>query len=627
MGDRGIIGRATGDAGTARRATERPGVGDRGTGRRGLPAGPPPPRQLATVDEVEFADVIAGEVMTREVWIFNTNLNAEAELAIQIEVRRDRPDEIAPFQIVSAPSRLRPSREGPGQPVVIAFQCARRAEVEGTLIVGARWRGEGTPPESHAIRLRGWTRADGEPVRAEVAAAAADRERRDTEARREAERLAAMQRRYDQDTAAPPPAKDRELTREYELAKAALERVSDAQFGAIPVVQAEANKFRRRVAAPNSGVGAALASLALDIATAGIAKRVSVGVVKLFADRVKYTRPDPVRLRDAATGRWRTFVTEGPPKPVSIAALLSPEGLATLDEMVEATVSGTLRDLRAERAERTPGAAAPVSGEADLDFFSRQDDLVADRKKHRTDSLVNMFFLLKPFLRREADVAIAAMRGFHRSLDAEAVTAKQIQATLTRQAWMSFCSQGSVGSLSAAELRRRGLRILDDTVSVTDVARLAHAISGDAVPSYDGVLDLHVRASKHRPLEPSVIERVHMSGVTSQMLRSCLTDAGLGAGRARGRFGDLGVAMRVIVTAPGIETFGVVVTRDEAGNVFSSDTSGATPQSSDWLARRAGHRGTSPGKEHDGAVQLVAELLDRDVASRDASIHLSTDAG
>jgi len=70
-----------------------------------------------------------------------------------------------------------------------------------------------------------------------------------------------------------------------------------------------------------------------------------------------------------------------------------------------------------------------------------------------------------------------------------------------------------------------------------------------------------------------------------------------------------------------VETFGLVLSRDEAGNVFASDATAATPRDSNWLARRAGHRENSPGKQLDGARNVMNELL----RSRVADLKPATD--
>jgi hypothetical protein len=198
-------------------------------------------------------------------------------------------------------------------------------------------------------------------------------------------------------------------------------------------------------------------------------------------------------------------------------------------------------------------------------------------------------------------------------------TLREIRSTIAMNAPadpIQFLSQNSVGWLSPTELRRRGLRSLDDTVTVTDVARIAQPTSGGKVTPYDGVLDVYVRANRHGPLDAIRIERVHMNGVIMSMLHDCLKDAGLVADRTVARFGDLRIALRVIAIASGIEDFGVVVTRDEAGNVFSSDTTGALPQDSNWLARRAGHQRTSLALQREGAVQFMNAVLRNEIIWR-----------
>ena len=639
LGDRGTGDRGTGDRGTAqRRGTDRRGTDGKDTPGRGIPPAPPPARYLVAPDEVTFPDVVVGDVAKLPLWIFNVHPSSSVNLHVEVEVARDRPSDLPPFQIESAPARLRPSREGTSEPVVIAFTSQRRAEYTGKLVAVASSGYPAMDTQRIEVRLRGWTREAGEPLRADVLAAEAAREAADRAAREKAARLATMQRRYDQESDAPyPQSKENELDRQVGRAGVELNRLCAAQFAAVTVVKDEAEKFKRRPPPPSHSFAKALASFAFDVATAGIAARVAAGVVKAFSDRVKYVRPDPVGELWNIQDRWRyvSFPAEGPPKRVPIPDLLSPEGMHALDEMVQATVSGTLGQLESRIAlksptDREPGTPAPrgagdgpVSSVPELEFFYQQSQSVADEKAKRGTSLVDLHALLKPSLRREADAAITAMRALAESIESEIKHAGSIQASQTRQAWMSFLSQSSVGSLTATELRRSGLRVLDDTVTVTDAKRMAHATSGGKPTAYDGVLDVYVRANRHRPLEPVTIERMHMNGVIPEMLRRCVLTGGLAAGRKLARFGDLRVALRIIAIASGIEDFGVVVTRDEAGNVFSSDTTGALPQDSTWLARRAGHDRTSPALQQEGAVHVMNEILRKDTVPEAG---LSTDA-
>ncbi len=113
-----------------------------------------------------------------------------------------------------------------------------------------------------------------------------------------------------------------------------------------------------------------------------------------------------------------------------------------------------------------------------------------------------------------------------------------------------------------------------------------------------------------------------MNGVTRDMLVRCLQSAGVTAGHPS-RFSDLRVALRVIPIAPQVESFGVVVTRDEAGNVFSSDTSDYSSEKGAWLARRAGRSHASPAGQRAGAVLLMDEVLRSEI--RADRIKVTTD--
>jgi hypothetical protein len=140
------------------------------------------------------------------------------------------------------------------------------------------------------------------------------------------------------------------------------------------------------------------------------------------------------------------------------------------------------------------------------------------------------------------------------------------------------------------------------------VSRMAVPFKDGKPPPYDGVLDVYLAAELHRPEAPITVARLHMNGVTQAMLSNSLVRAD-GDGTTGARFSELRVVMRIIPTAPGVLDFGVVVVRDEVGNVFSSDMTGATPQDRTWLARRAGRRTASAAAQHEGAVALVNDLL------------------
>lgn len=624
-GNRGTGNRGTGNRGLGNRGTENRGTGNRGTENRGtgnrvVGSPPPSPRYLTGVPEVVFSDVVVGDVARAEVWIFNTHLNSEAYLQLAVDAARDVPTDVAPFQIASAPQRLRPSREGAPVPIVLVFHPERLIDVCGTLTVNARWQDPAIPAEQFQVVVRGWSRDAGGPLRADMQAAAGSVVSGVQDAVAKARRVEAMQRRVRQDGDEPyPQGAANALDREFELAEAELERLANAQENGVDKVQGEAGEFTRRPIKTTSSLTADLFWFAVDIVTAGVAARVAAGVTKRFAERVKYTRPAVATVPRKAPNAnpWTVDVpTAGPVRTHAIEALLSPDGLAALDEMVQATVIGS---MDAARGTLAPSDAASADRGSAIDFFTAQVDRVNDRRMARQFSRIEFHTFMKPFLRREADVALTAIKAFRTLLNDELPTARALQEFHTRQAWMSFLSQRAAGSISADELLGRGLRVLADTVGVTDAARLAAPFSGKTPPPVDGVLDVYFRANRTKPLEPIVVERVYMTGVTEKLLTRCLVGHGLPA--ADIRLGDLRLAIRAIATAPEVETFGLVLSRDEAGNVFASDATAATPRDSNWLARRAGHRENSPGKQLDGARNVMNELL----RSRVADLKPATD--
>jgi len=213
-------------------------------------------------------------------------------------------------------------------------------------------------------------------------------------------------------------------------------------------------------------------------------------------------------------------------------------------------------------------------------------------------------------LRKEADAALMAIDVFRKQLAVEIKAAAASQAASTRHAWMSFLSQYAIGSLTARQLLDRGLRWPEGNgATVTDAARLAVPFKDGKPPPYDGVLDVYLAAELTRPEAPIQVARLHMNGVTKAMLRNSISQAGPAPDEVPARFADLRVVLRIIPAQRGVLDFGVVVVRDEAGNVFSSDVTGALPSERTWLARRAGRRSATAAAQHDGAVALVNDLV------------------
>lgn len=143
------------------------------------------------------------------------------------------------------------------------------------------------------------------------------------------------------------------------------------------------------------------------------------------------------------------------------------------------------------------------------------------------------------------------------------------------------------------------------------------------------MLDVYLDAELARPEARIKVARLHMSGVTKAMLMNSMSQAGSAPEDARATFADLRVVLRIIPAQPGVLDFGVVVVRDEAGNVFSSDVTGSLRSEQTWLARRAGRRSATAAAQHDGAVALLNDLLQVviPIKALDAIHAVTTDAG
>ena len=138
IANKGIANKGTANKGTANKGTANKGTANKGTANRGAVPAPGAGTYLVSVAEVEFADVVVGDVVAKELWVFNTHPSSEAYLLATIEAPRARVSDVAPFQLIELPQRLRPSREGSGVPGKLVFQPARVGDYGATVTVTAK---------------------------------------------------------------------------------------------------------------------------------------------------------------------------------------------------------------------------------------------------------------------------------------------------------------------------------------------------------------------------------------------------------------------------------------------------------------------------------------------------------
>jgi hypothetical protein len=485
------------------------------------------------------------------------------------------------FVVRTAPSRLRPSREGHSSPIVIAFVPGSGPSANARLRIAATWQMNAIAPTEIFVELRGEAHSAGAMTSAEVAAQQRAETARAAAVARDAHTAARLDAAFAKESADPRAYPHQgqvtALRRLYDGAESVLDKIGDDQDVGIATVDGEARVFHRRVVQAESSLALALAFAALDAASAGLA----AGLTSAIGDRFRAMTAAP---------------RQGAPHPRMIDTFQ--EGFKVLFETSAADAAKATIHAAA-RGTSTPPAGQP---EAILYFFRQQQLTLNKLKAARRQALERAYYGLMPGLRTDGKATLKAMEDAVAALTTVADTAVEVQEHAERIAWMSYLAQSAMGARTSDELRRRGMRPMPEGGPVTDIRGLGEtAPPGGQVTPIDGVLEVEIEADYRAPSRPVKVLNVRCTGVTRAMLKAVISRHGP---RLRG----LPLVVRAAGHAPGIHEFAVNVVKDEAGNVGFTDNTAAAGQPSKWLARKAGK--WDAAAQHEGARTLMEEVLD-----------------
>ena len=566
IANKGTANKGTPNKGTANKGTANKGADNRGAGR--------PDASLAAPAVVAFPDLAVGEHVTADVYVYNLDPLYEASLLVTVIGS-------PAFVVRTAPVRLRPSREGPSSPIVLAFVPSDGASANARLRVAATWQMNAVAPTELFVELRGEAHTAGAMTNAETVTQQRAEAARLAAVAREARTAARLEAAFAKESADPRAYPHQgqvtALRRLYDSAERELDKIGDDQRVGITTVDGEARTFRRRVVQAESSLALALAFAALDAASAGLA----AGLTSAIGDRFRAMTAAPRR---------------GAPHPRMIDTFQ--EGFKVLFEVSAADAAKAQLQAAAGRA-GTPPADQP---EAILYFFRQQQLTLNKLKAARRQALERAYYGLMPGLRTDGTATLKAMEDAVTALTTVADKAVELQEHAERIAWMSYLAQSAMGARTSDELRRRGMRPMPAGGPVTDIRGIGEtAPPGGQVTPIDGVLEVEIEADYRAPSRPVKVLNVRCSGVTRAMLEAVIVRHGP---RLRG----LPLVVRAAGHAPGIHEFAVNVVKDEAGNVGFTDNTAAAGQPSKWLARKAGK--WDAAAQHEGARTLMEEVLD-----------------
>lgn len=547
--------------------------------------------RIAAPPVIDFGEVVAGENPTESRPIYNLHPTHLAGVHISVTGSPD-------IALLSAPDRLRPSREGSDAPVVLRYLPTKRSDSRATLKIHATWQQGVWPATDVEVPVIGKAYAAGEKPHGEEAAARAradDRARADAAAATHDAELDAAVVKDNAVHDGYPQGIENQLVDQFNAAKDMLDKVTLLQLAGIEAAAAEAAAFRRKIPHADPSLLFTLAMFGLDMATAGlagaIARRVSTAM-----SQVTRTLPQPrlERGRVVAPGQYeRPTMDREPEELVAFVADALKQGIKDAGKAARKAATG--RD-----AGKGEDGEVATSDDPRINFFTEQTVALAAADGDRKASANLALTRLRPLLRSRPDAAVAGMAGIVDGFREMAADAHHVQSDQSRFAWMRFLAQSSLGALDAKQAGALGLEPGAEGEPITDIrGAIAPPREHEALERFDGVLDLEFEADVHEPSAPVKVVGASMTGVTGAM-----------ADRLRERhLAELGVVIRAHGRAPGLANLPISVVRDEAGNLRFTDETGAPGVSASWLARKGGGVHDSEERRRLGAAKLMEEVM------------------
>lgn len=512
------------------------------------------PQFLAVPDVITLGDNYVGRRNDREILFFNLE---GSECSISARLEGD-----PALILASAPSRLRPSREGfdPNTAFKFYVMPTREGYHQGTLHVQATWP---HASKSYAIPLKVPVHVAGTPTLAEreaeaqAAEAAKAKEREEAAARARLDKDIAEDKRHDHHYHSGHKEDFEKATKSAERAFAA---IYHQQRLGVQTAEREIGNFKRKLPPQEPDFLRDLAIGALDSALGAITGGVSKAIV------AKITKSGSVGAE--------------------LVGMLVGKGL---DAGMKAGQTAAVAALKpgapgTPAPETTPEADGTFSFDPKGSFFGAQTRALNYAEANTAEDAVSRVHdALLPTLRKDPTTAIAKMSAVSEGLKTQFLPAEIAQAQHTVEAWLRVIAQTSVGRAGKGKATH------------VDGDKAAEAYSQkDPLTGRDGVLDIFFDwgPNPRQPAKPTSARLLGVKKAVAQRIQQT----------------DLKRAKLPIRLATDLRSadYSITIVRDEAGNVsHNENTQGSAPAAPSWLRQRAGES-KSPD---DGAKALLKEIL------------------
>jgi len=551
---------------------------------------------IAVAAQVDVGDLALGRHARKIIPVLNLDPTNEAVIAVRVLGT-------PALRIVSAPDRLRPSREG--------FDASRQLELEFRPVSAGRfaasievvmgWPNDARPAQTIHVAVVGGAHDPTGPTLDEQDAERAAAERAEQEkSKHDAEQASidrAIRAEEKRDTHFHEGHK-RRLGNARQQAEITLNGVYQSRRSGIDRARGTIGEFRRVQPKDDSSLLAELAWFALDVASAGIAGGVAKRLEPALKSILGGSRVTPYPMND---GQISVHSIEEVPAGPGLVGLVT-DGIKHL--VKTGTKAATKQAVGGDGEEQGKPA---LSVDAREDFLlAHQEALVTDTMQQASDVTIRAHDALLPMLEREPDKAVDVMNRIAKELADEQPHAAAEQKQQTVVQWVRYVAQSSLGTV-ASRNKKTG-----ETESLTAIRGANEKLEGNkALHRHDGLIDVSFTADFHHPEQPVKLIRARVHGVRDEVAR-------LLAGQPMNTLG-LPVRASGLLGGPSVS---VTVVRDEAGTIAFTDNTTVEWQQATWLARKAGvatNGGSSD--EQRGAKKLIEEeIMVKSLAEADKSL-------
>jgi hypothetical protein len=413
-------------------------------------------KHLAVAPTIDLGDIEVGKHVFVDVPIFNLDVAAEAGASIHLAPTTKLDGTTPEIALISAPERVRPSREGfrQDQQIRLRFEPPAEGHFENSLTVTLAWRLGGPDSETVIVPVRGAAHIAGTSSWKERDAEAMERSAREQE-----------QRMLERKTQANHDA----VTSHFETKgmgdarqsfAAAYGRVFKHRLNAIDAAEGDASRYRRVIRHESEALER-LAILGVELATA---------------------------LATAGVG-------------AAVEAALS----AVIEEEVIASIAADAVKEGVKSA-LTPheNGSVEVTGVEDatvIEFFRREKDMLADGELEAMRAANKVLDIFVPMFERDHKGAERVADLASRAIAASATSAGDAQKQQSSEHWVAYVAHTSLGGRK-------------DNESLTNVEQANTAPHADGPTAwFDGLVDISFTASSHDPEQAPQVTSARLTGI------------------------------------------------------------------------------------------------------------------